>query len=243
MNLALSLGASALSLVFALIVYRQYVDRRRAYQLVWSVALLLFSVAAFCQFIAERNGWTPLIYRIWYATGAMLAAAYLGQGTIYLIAPRPVAHASLGALGFASGLGLGLVAALPVDLERAIVRGEITGNGFPLTLLLLLVPLNVYGTVALVGGAVASALRFRHHPGGGRRAVGTGLIAIGGLVVALGGTANRLGIPHLLYLSELLGMVVIFVGYLQTVTPLAGSAPERPPTTTSTETNQPSAAP
>lgn len=217
MNVVLSLAAASVSLVFAGVVYRQYMDRRRPYQLVWSLALLIFAIASFSQFVAERNGWTPLVYRVWYYTGAMLAAAYFGQGTIYLMAPRKVAHASLGVLGFVSGLGMGLVAALPVDLTKAMQGGAITGNGFPLTLLLLLIPLNVYGTVGLVGGALWSVWRFWQKRSMGRRAIGTLLIAAGGLTVALGGTANRLGIPGLLYVTEMIGVAIIFVGYLQTV--------------------------
>ncbi len=227
MNVALSLAAAAISLIFAFVVYRQYVDRRRPYQLVWSVALLVFMLGSFCQFIAERNGWTDLIYRVWYYSGAMLAAAVLGQGTIYLMAPRRFAHASMGVLGFVAGVGLGLSAAVPVDLTRALDHGAVTGNGFPLFMLLLLVPLNTYGTVALVGGALWSVFKFWRKRTMGRRALGTLLIAIGGLTVALGGTANRFGIPGLLYVTEMIGIAVIFVGYLQTVAQSA--KPTAPP--------------
>jgi hypothetical protein len=217
MNVVLSLVATLISLLFAAILYRQYMDRWRPYQLVWSLALLIFAVGTYCQFVAERNGWSDLIYRAWYYSGAMLAAAYLGQGTVYLMAPRKVAHVSLAILGMFSSAGLALVAVLPVDLHRALVDGNITGNGFPTTLLLLLIPLNTYGTVALVGGALWSVYRFWRKGTMGRRALGTLLIALGGMTVALGGTANRLGVPGLLYLTELIGVSVIFIGYLQTV--------------------------
>lgn len=217
MNVGLSLAASAISLVFAAVVYRQYMDRRRPYQLIWSLALLIFMLGAFCQFVAERNGWSDLIYRVWYYSGAMLSAAYLGQGTMYLMAPRKVAHASFGVLGFVSGVGLGLAAALPVDMTKALDHGAVTGNGFPLTMLILLIPLNTYGTVALVGGALWSVFKFWRKRTLGRRALGTLLIAVGGLAVALGGTANRFGIPGLLYATEMIGVAIIFVGYLQTV--------------------------
>lgn len=242
MNVALSLLAAVISLVFALVVYRQYMDRRRPYQLVWSFALLIFMVGAFCQFIAERNGWTDLIYRVWYYAGAMLAAAYLGQGTMYLMAPRKVAHVTMGILGFVSGVGLGLVAALPVDLARALDHGAVTGNGFPLVMLLLLIPLNTYGTVVLVGGALWSVYRFWRQRAMGRRAVGTLLIAAGGLIVALGGTANRLGIPGLLYLTEMIGVAIIFLGYLQTVAQTGPATAPAPESHQSVDQSRPSSA-
>ena len=214
---ALSLGATAISLVFAAVVYQQFITRRRPYQLVWSLALLIFGVGTFCQFVAEEHGWNEPIYRIWYYSGAMLAAAYLGQGTVYLIAPRAFAHASMAVLIALSLEGLGFALSVPVDLTRALVQGSVTGGGFPPYMLFFVIPLNTYGTIALVGGALWSVIRFWPDPSSRRRGVGTLLIAVGGLVEALGGTANRLGIPSLLYVTEMIGVAIIFAGYLQTV--------------------------
>jgi hypothetical protein len=217
MNIALSLVTTTICLVFASIVGSQYVSRTRPHQLVWSIALLIFGLGAFCQFLAEDAGWTPSLYRMWYYTGAMLAAAFLGQGTVYLMAPRRFAHVTLVILIALSSAGLALVAVLPVDLSRAVTASGVTGNGLPGLLLLLLIPLNTYGTVALVGGGLWSVVRARRDHSSWRRAAGTLLIAVGGLIVALGGTANRLGVPGLLYLTEMLGVGLIFGGYLQTM--------------------------
>ncbi len=214
MNVALSLAATALSLGFAGIVVGRYVRRGQPYQLVWAIALLIFGLATLCQCIAELRGWTPTLYRAWYSLGALLGAAYLGEGTIYLLAPRPVADASLVALLSVSAVGLLQVATRPVDLANAVTPAGVTGNGFSTSLLIFLVPLNLYGTIALVGGALGSALRFWRSGTMGRRALGTSLIAAGGLVVALGGTANRLGLPGVLYVTEMLGVGLIFVGYV-----------------------------
>ncbi|HLZ07652.1 MAG TPA: hypothetical protein VKT80_03625, partial [Chloroflexota bacterium] len=143
MSILLSLVATAIGLIFSAVLYQHYLHRGRAYQLVWSLALLDFAIGTFCQFQAELSGWTPGVYRVWYFTGAMLAAAYLGQGTIYLIASPRVAHVSMALLGCVASAGLALVATLPVDLGRAVAPGGITGNGFPSGLLVLLIPLNL----------------------------------------------------------------------------------------------------
>jgi len=230
MNVGTSLIATVVSLAFALVVYRQYVSRLRPYQLVWSMALLIFALGTFCQFVAEQHGWSDSIYRVWYYTGAMLAAAYFGQGTVYLIAPRALAHGSMAVLVALSLEGLGLAMTVPVNMTSALDHGAITGNGFPLFMLFFLIPLNTYGTVALVGGALWSVVKLWPKPPLRRRALGTLLIAVGGIVVALGGTADRLGVPGLLYLTELLGVVIIFVGYLQTVVQ-SHAAPASVPTT------------
>ncbi len=219
MNLVLSLVTTGIALVFAAIVYRQYIDRWRPYQLVWSIALLVFAIGTFSQFVAERNGWSAIVYRVWYYSGAMLAAAYLGQGTVYLLAPRRVADVSMLVVAALSLVGLALVWRLPVDLGQAVTPSGITGNGFPPTLLALLIPLNTYGTIALVGGALLSTFRYLRLRKEGRLVTGTLLIAAGGLIAAFGGTANRLGVPGLLYLTEIVGLAGIFAGYLQTTTP------------------------
>ncbi len=239
---ALSLGATAISLIFAAVVYQQFVARRRSYQLVWSLALLIFGVGTFCQFVAEEHGWNEPIYRIWYYSGAMLAAAYLGQGTVYLMAPRALAHGSLAVLIALSLEGLALALTVPVDLPRALVHGAITGGGFPSYMLFFVIPLNAYGTITLVGGALWSVIRFWPDPTSRRRATGTLLIAVGGLIEALGGTANRLGIPGLLYVTEMIGVAVIFVGYLQTVARTA-RAPSAAPSPASTDESSRSAHP
>lgn len=220
-NLVVSLIATVISVVFAAIVFRQYLTRRRPYQLVWSLAILVFALGTFFQFLAELDGWTPFLYRAWYFTGAMVSAALLGQGTVYLQAPRKVADVTATILGIIFLNGLVLVNATPVDLGQALTPQGVTGDGFPTTLLILLIPLNVYGTVTLCGGALWSVFRFWRSGKLGRRSLGTFLIAVGGLAVATGGTANRLGIPGVLYLTELLGVAIIFVGYLQTVAPTA----------------------
>lgn len=227
LNLLISLIATVISAVFAGIVFRQYVARRRPYQLVWSLAILVFALGTFFQFLAEVGGWTPFLYQAWYFTGAMVAAALLGQGTVYLQAPRRLADVTATILGLIFLNGLVLVSATPVNLSHALTPQGVTGDGFPTTLLILLVPLNIYGTVALVGGALWSVYHFWRSGKLGRRALGTFLIAVGGLTVATGGTANRLGIPGILYLTELLGVAIIFVGYLQTVAPTQSASKGR----------------
>ncbi|HEX5414509.1 MAG TPA: hypothetical protein VFZ25_02510, partial [Chloroflexota bacterium] len=193
-NLIVSLIATVISGVFAGIVFRQYLARRRPYQLVWSLAILVFALGTFFQFLAELGGWTPFVYRAWYYTGAMAAAALLGQGTVYLQAPRKLADVTGTILAIIFLNGVVLVSATPVDLGKALTAQGVTGDGFPTTLLILLIPLNVYGTVTLCGGALWSFVHFWRSGKLGRRALGTFLIAVGGLTVAAGGTANRLGI-------------------------------------------------
>jgi len=86
LNTVLPLGSSVLSFVFAAIVLDQWNRRRRAFQLVWGVGLLFYGISAGTEFIGSAYGWHEALYRTWYLVGAFYVAAYLGLGTIYLLA-------------------------------------------------------------------------------------------------------------------------------------------------------------
>jgi hypothetical protein len=86
LNVLLPLGSSLLSFVFAAMVLDQWWQRRRAFQLVWAIGLLWYGIAAGCEFVGGAFGWSEPLYRLWYLIGAFFVAAYLGAGTIYLLA-------------------------------------------------------------------------------------------------------------------------------------------------------------
>jgi len=86
LNVVLPLGSSVLSFVFAGLVFEQWWHRRQSFQLVWTVGLLWYGISAGTEFLGGAFGWNEVIYRVWYLIGAFFVAAYLGMGTIYLLA-------------------------------------------------------------------------------------------------------------------------------------------------------------
>lgn len=85
-NVLLPLASSAVSFLFAALVLAQWVERRRSFQLVWAVGLLWYGISAGAEFWGSAFGWSEPLYRTWYLIGALLVAAYLGMGTVYLLA-------------------------------------------------------------------------------------------------------------------------------------------------------------
>jgi hypothetical protein len=71
-----------------------------------------------------------------------------------------------------------------------------------------------------VGGAAWSAWIFWRKRILLHRVIGNVLIATGALLPAFGGTFSRLGIGGALYLSELLGAVLLFAGFMRAITPM-----------------------
>ena len=86
LNTVLPLGSSVLSFLFAGLVLDQWSQRRHAFQLVWGVGLLFYGISAGTEFVGSAFGWHEPLYRTWYLVGAFYVAAYLGLGTIYLLA-------------------------------------------------------------------------------------------------------------------------------------------------------------
>jgi uncharacterized membrane protein YfcA len=71
----------------------------------------------------------------------------------------------------------------------------------------------MYALLFLVGGAVYSAMQYFRKDPRGARFRGNILIAIGGLLPGIGGTFTRMGYVNVLFVTELIGLVMIYLGY------------------------------
>lgn len=208
------LVSAIVSFVFALTVLDQFFARRKPYQLVWSIGLFMYAVSTFTEFWYFNFGLNQVIYRLWYLFGAIFVAAYLGMGTLYLLTRRRTAHIIMGILGVISLYAAVRAATVALDISNL---PTLTGTAFPLDMRLILTPLfNTFGTLALVGGAIYSAWAFWRRRVLPYRVVSNILIAIGAILPAVGGTHVRLGggLPLFIVL-ELLGIIIIFVGFLR----------------------------
>src|SRR3989304_137329 len=116
MNVLLPLLSTIVSLVFAGALLAQYVRRRKPYQLVWTIGLVWYAVASGMRFLVGAGIWSDTVYRVWYLCGAIFVASYLGMGTVYLLAPRRVAHWTMALLAFWSLGAVYLLLTVPVYL-------------------------------------------------------------------------------------------------------------------------------
>jgi hypothetical protein len=81
-------------------------------------------------------------------------------------------------------------------------------------IILFTILLNIYGTLTLVGGAIYSAFLFWRKKILVNRMFGNILIAAGALSPAMGGSFLKAGLADMLYLSELIGAILMFIGFL-----------------------------
>ena len=87
MNLTVLLPAltSILALIFSLLVFDQWRDRHRGYQLIWALGMLFFGIASGCEAVGAASGWNELVYKTWYLAGAVWTVGWLGLGTAFLL--------------------------------------------------------------------------------------------------------------------------------------------------------------
>lgn len=60
---------------------RRLRHKLRPHEAVWTIAFVMFTVAAGSQVVGDLWGWTPGLARLYYANGATLVVGWLGLGT------------------------------------------------------------------------------------------------------------------------------------------------------------------
>jgi hypothetical protein len=224
-NTLLPFISSVLSFLFAFLILKRYWKRRGLHQLLWGIGMVFYGIGGFCEAYYGALGWNPLIFQMWYLFGALLVAAWLGQGTVYLLVKLRWAHALMILLALGSIYGLIRVFTAELDptfMTSSLHTGsELSGRAILTPGVRMLTPFfNLYGTVVLVGGAAWSAWIFWRKRILLHRVIGNVLIAAGAILPAFGGIFSRFGIGSMLYVFEFFGAVLIFIGYMRAITPM-----------------------
>ena len=84
-NVVIPAVTAVLAGVFALLLVDQWRERRRGYQLIWALGMAFYALAVGCEAIAAAAGWSEPLYQLWYLTGAVWTAGWLGLGTAFLL--------------------------------------------------------------------------------------------------------------------------------------------------------------
>lgn len=204
-----------LSLIFAFVLYRHIQRKPNAtYLKWWMIGMLTYGAGTLTESLNTLVGWSDLNFRFWYITGAFLGGAPLAQGTVYLLMPRRYANALT--VTFLMTVIAGSVCVFLSPIDYASVEPlRMSGKVFTWQWVRMFSPfLNLYAVVFLVGGAVYSATLYFVKQGLATRFIGNVLIAIGAILPGIGGTSTRFGHVEILYITELIGLVLIFAAYL-----------------------------
>jgi len=79
--------STVLTFAFTVSVFRRYLHRRAPYLLIWAIGLLLYGIGTLSEAILGLT-FSGMVLKLWYLCGAMLTAAWLGQGSLHLLVRR-----------------------------------------------------------------------------------------------------------------------------------------------------------
>ena len=215
--------STTVTFAFTVAVYNRYRQRGGMHLLLWAIGLFFYGLGTLSEVILGLT-FNVFVLKIWYLTGAMLTAAWLGMGTVHLLIRKSnTAWVITWILTAVSVLAAVLVFTAPavsasynVALPASAQYKDIlTRSGLTILLTILL---NIYGTLTLVGGAIYSAFLFWRKKILANRMFGNILIAAGALSPALGGTFLKAGFTDMLYISELIGAILMFIGFVMSTT-------------------------
>ena len=203
--------------IFSIFFFREimshYLRKNKPYLLWWSIGVLTFGLGTLAESFNAVLGWSEINAKFWYIVGALLGGFPLAQGSVYLLLHRNFAKTSATIVVTIIIIAALCVLASPIDLPDNF-NGELTGKVFAWKWVRFFSPLiNLYAFIFLVGGAIYSA--YKYYRKGIREAPFKGniIIAIGGLLPGIGGTFTRMGYVQVLYITEFIGLVLIYIGY------------------------------
>tara|TARA_E500000318_G_scaffold1676_3_gene2200 strand:- start:38645 stop:39388 length:744 start_codon:yes stop_codon:yes gene_type:complete len=220
----LPIGTTLISVSFIVTLMRRAKLREYPPHLLWwAMGVLFYGLGTLLESIITLSGNTLLLNRLWYWAGAILGAYPLATGSVYLLHKRKLAH-TLTAISMlvviAGTIGVLFTPMIAENLNPDKPDGNViawTWIRFPVTPVI-----NFYAAFFLIGGAIISSLRFFENPTMRRRAYGTALIALGAILPGIGGSLAKVGtdgqmstggLVEALYLSEFLGLILIWWGY------------------------------
>lgn len=201
------------AIFFTVKIFKHYQERKKKYLLWWTIGVLTFGLGTFAESINILFGWNEINLKYWYIVGALLGGFPLAQGSVYLLMKRKFADISSVVIVSLIIIASVFVILTPVTIPESFDY-KLTGAIFTWQWVRYFSPLiNIYAFVFLVGGAVYSAIRY--YKMGQREAAFKGniFIALGGLLPGIGGSYARLGHVKVLFVTELLGLLLIYLGY------------------------------
>ncbi len=207
------LATTAIALAFTGILLRRWRQRGGTHHLWWALGTVTYAAGTITESLTTLFGWNPVIFRLWYVTGALLGGAPLAQGSVYLHAPRKVAHILAASLVTVVLIATACVLLSPLQMNL-VEPYHLTGKVFAWQWVRAFSPfVNLYAFVFLVGGAIRSAVFYSRKTETRNRFLGNVYIAIGSMLPGIGGTFTRFGHTEVLYVTEFLGLVILYYGF------------------------------
>ena len=210
----LPIFTTIISAYFSTMILRRYRQKPESKQLLWwGVGVAVYGAGTLTESLITLLGWNVLLFKCWYISGALLGGAPLALGTVYLLSGRKAGN-------IASTTVVATVVVASIFVILSPINADLVDSTIPNGKVLawqsirLVSPfINTFAAIFLIGGAIASAIKYFRRTGTKRLAIGNLLIAIGAILPGIGGLYSRLGRTEVLYVGELIGILLIWRGY------------------------------
>ncbi|MFN8486032.1 MAG: hypothetical protein U0350_00490 [Caldilineaceae bacterium] len=206
---------SIIAFIFAGILYQRWRSKPASLYLAWwTIGVVTYGVGTLTESMTTLFGWHLWIFRAWYISGALLGGMPLAQGTVYLVLSKKVANWLT--IILVAYIAVASVFILLSPINQALVEPDrLSGSVLVWQWARLFSPfINLYALIFLVGGAILSAWKYwRRDNELGTRVLGNICIALGALLPGIGGSFTRFGLVEVLYVTEILGLALIWLGY------------------------------
>jgi hypothetical protein len=212
----LPIATTVIAFAFAVALFQHWRKRKEATHLAWwTLGMILYGAGTLTESAHALLGWKEWIFRTWYICGALLGAAPLAQGTVYLLLRKKTADDLSLILLIAIVAGSICVLVSPIDYAK-VDASRLTGSVFKWQWVRWFSPfINLYALVFLAGGAIYSAWRYGKQQSSASRCAGNVLIE--GIVgvhhatafrfaeVFMAGTGSGLSQSYRLHCGQTLG--------------------------------------
>ncbi len=201
------------SIYFFREIWNHYQQKKTTYLLWWSLGVLTFGLGTLAESINVLIGWSIPNVKYWYIVGALLGGYPLAQGSVYLLMKKKFADITRSLYVFLIVLASIFVILTPISIPENF-NYKLSGKVFVWEWVRYFSPfINLYAFVFLVGGAIYSAIKYYQQGIKEAPFKGNIFIAIGGLLPGIGGSFTRAGYVEVLYVTEFIGLLLIYYGY------------------------------
>ncbi len=203
-----------LSAFFSVILYKHWVAKSKpSYLFWWTLGVICYGLGTLTESLVGLFGWSEPVFKAWYILGALLGGFPLAQGSVFLVFEKRTATIMM--VTVISIILIASVLVLLSPIHYSLVEPtRLTGKVLVWSKVRLITPfVNIYAFIFLVGGAFYSAYRYSKDEIYKNRFIGNLLIATGGLLPGIGGSFTKFGYTEVLYVTELLGIILIYFGY------------------------------
>jgi hypothetical protein len=210
------LVGSIIAAIFAVLLLRQYLQRRKLHQLIWTIAVGMYFLAFLLEFLSSPDivGGDVWMYKVFYVLSAPLVGLF-GVGSLLLLTHKPWGKYFLYYVIIIS-LAL-LVTGLTASVDESQLSSDdykgfehVAGAGMPQYVRNFSPMLTVPGGLFLIGGAGYSFWLDRTKKY-------NLIIALGGLFPFMGGALSRAGMYEVFYAMDVVGALLLFIGFILSV--------------------------